>query len=183
MSTCSAGTPDVSERDGLSDEGTDSAPANSGANSASASGAERIMTLEAEIAQLRAEFESSAAAICRFPQPIRILIFRIAAQRRSIVGLRRTKMSTISENLIHCVKTSVHPPKRLLYGPGPSQVYPRIYQAMAQPIVGHLDPYFFQDLAEVQKGLREVFGTQNELTHSHLGHRLGRNGNRGLQLY
>ncbi len=48
---------DVSERDGLSDEGTDYAPANSGANSASASGAERIMTLEAQIAQLRAEFE------------------------------------------------------------------------------------------------------------------------------
>ncbi len=73
-------------------------------------------------------------------------------------------MGTISENLIHCVKTSVHPPKRLLYGPGPSQVYPRIYSAMAQPVVGHLDPYFFQISQEVQKGLREVFGTTNELT-------------------
>lgn len=73
-------------------------------------------------------------------------------------------MSTISENLIHCVKTTIHPPKRLLYGPGPSQVYPRVYQAMAQPIVGHLDPYFFQVLQGVQKGLRAVFGTENELT-------------------
>lgn len=73
-------------------------------------------------------------------------------------------MSTISENLISCVKTSVHPPKRLLYGPGPSQVYPRIYQAMAQSIVGHLDPYFFHISQNVQKGLRAVFGTQNELT-------------------
>jgi alanine-glyoxylate transaminase/serine-glyoxylate transaminase/serine-pyruvate transaminase len=73
-------------------------------------------------------------------------------------------MSTISENSINCLKISVHPPKRLLYGPGPSQVYPRIYQAMAQPIVGHLDPYFFQVSQEVQKGLRTVFGTKNELT-------------------
>jgi alanine-glyoxylate transaminase/serine-glyoxylate transaminase/serine-pyruvate transaminase len=73
-------------------------------------------------------------------------------------------MSTISENLINCVKTSIHPPKRLLYGPGPSQVYPRIYQAMAQSIVGHLDPYFFQVSQGVQKGLRSVFGTENELT-------------------
>jgi len=35
---------------------------------------------------------------------------------------------------------------------------------MAQPIVGHLDPYFFQVSQGVQKGLRTVFGTQNELT-------------------
>ncbi len=73
-------------------------------------------------------------------------------------------MSTISETPIQSIKTSIHPPKRLLYGPGPSQVYPRIYSAMAQPVVGHLDPYFFQVSQGVQKGLREVFGTANELT-------------------
>ena len=73
-------------------------------------------------------------------------------------------MSTISENQASGVKISVHAPKRLLYGPGPSQVYPRIYQAMAQPVVGHLDPYFFQVSQGVQKGLRMVFATKNELT-------------------
>jgi len=73
-------------------------------------------------------------------------------------------MSTIIENQINCVKTSVHAPKRQLYGPGPSQVYPRIYQAMMQPVVGHLDPFFFQISQNVQNGLRTVFGTQNELT-------------------
>jgi alanine-glyoxylate transaminase / serine-glyoxylate transaminase / serine-pyruvate transaminase len=72
-------------------------------------------------------------------------------------------MSTITENQA-AVKISVHAPKRWLYGPGPSQVYPRVYQAMAQPVVGHLDPYFFQISQGVQKGLRTVFGTQNELT-------------------
>jgi alanine-glyoxylate transaminase/serine-glyoxylate transaminase/serine-pyruvate transaminase len=73
-------------------------------------------------------------------------------------------MSSISETLVHCIKVTIHPPRRFLYGPGPSQVYARIYQAMAQPIVGHLDPYFFQVSEEVQKGLRSVFATANELT-------------------
>ena len=59
---------------------------------------------------------------------------------------------------------SIHPPKRLLFGPGPSQVHPRVYQAMAQPVVGHLDAYFFQVSNGVQRMLRQVFGTENELT-------------------
>jgi alanine-glyoxylate transaminase/serine-glyoxylate transaminase/serine-pyruvate transaminase len=61
-------------------------------------------------------------------------------------------------------KLSVNPPKRLLYGPGPSQVHSRIYEAMAKPIVGHLDPYFFEISQGVQRMLRNVFGTRNELT-------------------
>lgn len=61
-------------------------------------------------------------------------------------------------------EASVHPPKRLLFGPGPSQVHPRVYEALAQPIVGHLDPYFFEISANNQRRLRQVFGTTNELT-------------------
>jgi alanine-glyoxylate transaminase / serine-glyoxylate transaminase / serine-pyruvate transaminase len=61
-------------------------------------------------------------------------------------------------------KISIHPPQRLLFGPGPSQVHPRVYQAMAQPIVGHLDAYFFEISANIQRLLRKVFGTKNELT-------------------
>ncbi len=59
---------------------------------------------------------------------------------------------------------SVHPPKRLLFGPGPTQVHPRVYEAMAQPVVGHLDPYFFEISSANQRMLRNVFGTTNELT-------------------
>ncbi len=61
-------------------------------------------------------------------------------------------------------ETSIHPPKRLLYGPGPGQVHPRVYQAMAQPIVGHLDPYFFEVSNRIQGLLRTTFGTNNETT-------------------
>jgi alanine-glyoxylate transaminase/serine-glyoxylate transaminase/serine-pyruvate transaminase len=59
---------------------------------------------------------------------------------------------------------SIRPPKRLLFGPGPTQVHPRVYQAMAQPIVGHLDPYFFEISQDNQRMLRHVFGTENECT-------------------
>ena len=59
---------------------------------------------------------------------------------------------------------SIHPPKRLLYGPGPGQVHPRVYRAMAQPIVGHLDAYFFEVSSNIQRLLRTVFGTKNEIT-------------------
>ena len=56
----------------------------------------------------------------------------------------------------------LQPPKRLLLGPGPSMVAPRVYEALAKPIVGHLDPFFFQVSDEIRKLLKPVFSTQNE---------------------
>jgi alanine-glyoxylate transaminase/serine-glyoxylate transaminase/serine-pyruvate transaminase len=55
-------------------------------------------------------------------------------------------------------------PRRLLLGPGPSNVHPRVLRAMAQPLVGHLDPAFLALLDRVQAALRRLFGTENELT-------------------
>jgi len=49
-------------------------------------------------------------------------------------------------------------------GPGPSDVSPRVLEALARPTVGHLDPYFLTLLDETQSMLREVFGTKNALT-------------------
>ena len=53
-------------------------------------------------------------------------------------------------------------PKRLLFGPGPSMVAPRVYQAMGQPVVGHLDPYFFQVVDEVRDLLGYAYSTKNQ---------------------
>ena len=50
-------------------------------------------------------------------------------------------------------------PKRLLFGPGPSPVSPRVYQAMQQNVVGHLDPFFFQVADEIRSLLGYVFST------------------------
>lgn len=56
----------------------------------------------------------------------------------------------------------LRPPARLLLGPGPSMVAPRVYEALRQPIVGHLDPYFFEVVEDVRKLLGYVFATRNE---------------------
>src|SRR4051812_35565668 len=58
----------------------------------------------------------------------------------------------------------IHPPRRLLYGPGPTMVEPRVYDAMSKPIVGHLDPFFFSVVEDIRAGLREAFGTTNDFT-------------------
>lgn len=56
------------------------------------------------------------------------------------------------------------PPPRLLLGPGPSLVHPRVLQAMSAPLVGHLDPEFIRLMNQTQVLLRYVFQTQNRLT-------------------
>ncbi|MFQ5416466.1 MAG: pyridoxal-phosphate-dependent aminotransferase family protein [Myxococcota bacterium] len=53
---------------------------------------------------------------------------------------------------------------RLLLGPGPSNVHPRVLRAMARPLLGHLDPTFLGILDDVQEGLRGLFGTSNPMT-------------------
>jgi alanine-glyoxylate transaminase/serine-glyoxylate transaminase/serine-pyruvate transaminase len=53
-------------------------------------------------------------------------------------------------------------PKRLLFGPGPSMVAPRVYEAMGQPVVGHLDPFFFHVADEVRALLGYAFSTKNQ---------------------
>ena len=34
-----------------------------------------------------------------------------------------------------------HPPQRTLMGPGPSDVHPRILEAMSRPTISHLTPH------------------------------------------
>lgn len=60
--------------------------------------------------------------------------------------------------------STIAPPKRLLFGPGPTQVEQRVYDAMSQPMVGYLDPYLFEVIDNVRRDLRTVFGTQNAFT-------------------
>jgi alanine-glyoxylate transaminase / serine-glyoxylate transaminase / serine-pyruvate transaminase len=55
----------------------------------------------------------------------------------------------------------LEPPTRYLFGPGPTMVHPRVYEALSKPIVGHLDPYFIQVMHDVQELLKSVFGTSD----------------------
>lgn len=56
------------------------------------------------------------------------------------------------------------PPIRLLLGPGPSEIHPRVLAAMAAPTVGHLDPYYLALMNDMQRLLRGVFRTENQMT-------------------
>ncbi|MFQ5902172.1 MAG: pyridoxal-phosphate-dependent aminotransferase family protein [Candidatus Binatia bacterium] len=55
-------------------------------------------------------------------------------------------------------------PHRILLGPGPSNVHPRVLKALSAPVVGHLDPEFFKIMEENKEMLRWLFQTENELT-------------------
>jgi alanine-glyoxylate transaminase/serine-glyoxylate transaminase/serine-pyruvate transaminase len=58
----------------------------------------------------------------------------------------------------------LNPPQRLLLGPGPSDVHPRVLTAMATPLLGHLDPAFLALMNDTQDMLRQAFRTQNPVT-------------------
>jgi alanine-glyoxylate transaminase/serine-glyoxylate transaminase/serine-pyruvate transaminase len=62
-----------------------------------------------------------------------------------------------------------HPPQRILLGPGPSNVEPRVLQAMLKPILGYMDPVYLQCLDHIQRLLRAVFETENRVTLSMSG--------------
>jgi alanine-glyoxylate transaminase/serine-glyoxylate transaminase/serine-pyruvate transaminase len=56
------------------------------------------------------------------------------------------------------------PPTRILLGPGPSNIHPRVQMAMLAPMLGHLDPYFITVMQDTGRLLRTVFRTENALT-------------------
>jgi alanine-glyoxylate transaminase/serine-glyoxylate transaminase/serine-pyruvate transaminase len=58
----------------------------------------------------------------------------------------------------------LNPPQRLLLGPGPSDVHPRVLATMTTPLLGHLDPQFLEIMQETQQMLRDAYQTQNMLT-------------------
>ena len=60
--------------------------------------------------------------------------------------------------------SSFHPTARTLMGPGPSDVNPRILEALSRPTIGHLDPEFVGMMEEVKAMLQYAFQTSNELT-------------------
>ena len=59
---------------------------------------------------------------------------------------------------------SFHPPQRTLMGPGPSDVNPRILEAMSRPTIGHLDPVFVGLMDEMKGLLQYAFQTTNQLS-------------------
>jgi alanine-glyoxylate transaminase / serine-glyoxylate transaminase / serine-pyruvate transaminase len=61
---------------------------------------------------------------------------------------------------------TLNPPIRTLLGPGPSDIHPRVLQAIGKNTVGHLDPYYLRLMDDSQKMLRALFRTENRMTFS-----------------
>ncbi len=57
-----------------------------------------------------------------------------------------------------------NPPVRTLMGPGPSDVHPRILEALSRPTIGHLDPLFIEMMEQTKAMLQSAFQTNNALT-------------------
>ncbi len=55
-------------------------------------------------------------------------------------------------------------PVRILMGPGPSTVHPRVLKALSMPLLGHLDPKFLEIMNETTALLQSVFETENRQT-------------------
>ena len=53
---------------------------------------------------------------------------------------------------------------RVLLGPGPSNLHPRVFRAMASPILGYLDPDFLAIMDHTMALLRHLFQTDNDLS-------------------
>ncbi|MFZ0285206.1 MAG: aminotransferase class V-fold PLP-dependent enzyme, partial [Terriglobales bacterium] len=74
-------------------------------------------------------------------------------------------MSAINQDIpAQSVFSPLQPPRRYLFGPGPSMVDPRVYAALSKPIVGHLDPYFIRVMGDIQQLLKTAFGADGSST-------------------
>ena len=56
------------------------------------------------------------------------------------------------------------PPKRILMGPGPSDIYPSVLEALKKETIGHLDSLFIKMMDEIQAMLKQAFITENNLS-------------------
>jgi alanine-glyoxylate transaminase/serine-glyoxylate transaminase/serine-pyruvate transaminase len=73
-------------------------------------------------------------------------------------------MSAIEQETAALHYPALKPPTRYLFGPGPTMVHSRVYEALSKPIVGHLDAYFIQVMSDVQELLKSAYGTEEGAT-------------------
>lgn len=67
-------------------------------------------------------------------------------------------------NASSAVAPPLNPPVRVLMGPGPSDIHPRVLEAMGRGTVGHLDPYYLEIMNDMQRMLQSLFRTKNAMT-------------------
>ena len=85
---------------------------------------------------------------------------------RQVANIKQGTLKFESGRLVFLMEplAELKPSRRLLLGPGPSMLHPRVLKAIGTPLLGHLDPEFLQIMDEVQASLRWLFHTQNSFT-------------------
>ncbi|XP_029003294.1 alanine--glyoxylate and serine--pyruvate aminotransferase a [Betta splendens] len=73
-------------------------------------------------------------------------------------------MSSLSVTPPERLKTPLTVPQRHMFGPGPSNVPPRILEAGAKPVIGHMHPEIFEIMSDIKSGIQYMFQTQNNMT-------------------
>ncbi|MCI4386186.1 hypothetical protein PGIGA_G00059470 [Pangasianodon gigas] len=63
-----------------------------------------------------------------------------------------------------CMLRPLEVPYRYLFGPGPSNVSPRVLAAGGRPIIGHLHPEMYEIMNDIKEGIRYAFQTTNLMT-------------------
>ncbi|TSQ69520.1 Serine--pyruvate aminotransferase, mitochondrial [Bagarius yarrelli] len=63
-----------------------------------------------------------------------------------------------------CMLRPLEVPYRYLFGPGPSNVSPRVLSAGGRPIIGHLHPEMYEIMNDIKEGIRYAFQTNNHMT-------------------
>jgi len=58
--------------------------------------------------------------------------------------------------------SELNPPPRILMGPGPVGIDPRVLRAMSMPMLGQFDPVFTGYMNDVMGLLRKIYRTQNQ---------------------
>ncbi len=65
--------------------------------------------------------------------------------------------------MVEWANSTLNPPERILMGPGPSLIPPRVYRAMSAPVLGYMDPLFHGIMDDVKSLLRRAFNTSNDM--------------------
>ncbi|XP_063298475.1 alanine--glyoxylate aminotransferase isoform X1 [Pelobates fuscus] len=93
---------------------------------------------------------------------IRGIYFTVRSGAQLSAAVRN--MSSLSVSPPSSLLQPLNVPHRLMLGPGPSNVPPRIQAAGGLPIIGHMHPEMFQIMDDIKKGIQYAFQTQNPLT-------------------
>ncbi|XP_034036592.1 alanine--glyoxylate and serine--pyruvate aminotransferase a [Thalassophryne amazonica] len=73
-------------------------------------------------------------------------------------------MSSVCVPPPECLQKPLMIPQRHMFGPGPSNVHPRILEAGAQPVIGHMHPETFEIMNDIKSGIQYMFQTRNKVS-------------------